>query len=448
MKFKLFRLFFLILIAFATSVILINRYYLSQQLKKITKIELETIASTLIASNLSISVLNKFEATDDIIRDLLDQQRLDRTIRIFNSAGQIVFANDLAHNIEQPASPDGWSDISVNGHQLRRLTISHTNYTLEVGLFLDSEVQQMQAELNQVVVLLLIVLLLSLLFAYFATQTTIRPLHQLGTFFVNYNQRHATHAEVYKLADDDRLALQKLSLSDTEVAQLAKSLLSFLEKSSNERSRKERELFLLAHELKMPLSHIFIELEKLSAETKDEALQKKISYLLLLNKNLSSFIQNYLRVASVQSATTETLQLSASRLDQLIEAYMTTLPSHVRIRIRLSVMESTVVLSETHHLESLISNLIANALKYSETDIKIVVDKSSFTVTDYGPGFSPTALENMGKPFNRSSLSESTGLGLTYCFEIARLYGWKIHHSRINDTTTMTVQFNEESLFT
>jgi hypothetical protein len=52
----------------------------------------------------------------------------------------------------------------------------------------------------------------------------------------------------------------------------------------------------------------------------------------------------------------------------------------------------------------------------------------------------------MGHPFNRSGVEGSTGLGLTYCFEICKLYEWSLQHERLNGKTILKVIFNRDSI--
>ena len=77
MKRKLFWTTFLTLITFTLIVFVVDRFYFLSQIESHAQRELETIASTIIASDLSLEVLNKFETTDDIISDLIDDERAE-----------------------------------------------------------------------------------------------------------------------------------------------------------------------------------------------------------------------------------------------------------------------------------------------------------------------------------------------------------------------------------
>ena len=117
-----------------------------------------------------------------------------------------------------------------------------------------------------------------------------------------------------------------------------------------------------------------------------------------------------------------------------------------RQRVQLQIENELTILAEPHHIESLLVNLVSNALKYSNGEVTVRLTAQTISILDSGPGFSEAALQQMGRPFNRSNLEESTGLGLTYCFEICRLYHWNIQHRRANGQTEMSVTFNIDSI--
>ena len=447
MKRKLFWTIFILFVFFATGVFVFDRLYFFNQINENTESELETIASSIIASNLSIDVLNKFETTDDIVRDLLEDQRIDRSVRIFDPHGQLVFNNDLARDIEDTYSPQTWSEIVVGGHRLKRLTINTGEYILEVGLFLDPKIDRMKSQLNQLLVSLVVILILASIIAVLASEMIMRPLNNLGVFFVNYNLRHQADKSREKLAGEDIESLKLLSKSEDEVSVLARSLLTFLDQTAAERTKKSKDLHFLAHELKTPLSHIVIGLESLKSSEKDPGQLARMDRLMQTCKNLSLFIKDYLRVASIRSASRDSLQVSALHVEKVIQEIAEQINPVDFKRLSFDIKAPLTVLAERYHLESLIQNLISNALTYSENDVHVVLSNGELSISDSGAGFSEKSLQQMGEPFNRSGLEGSSGLGLTYCFEICRLYSWDLRHLRDNNKTTMSVSFNRDSIF-
>ena len=164
-------------------------------------------------------------------------------------------------------------------------------------------------------------------------------------------------------------------------------------------------------------------------------------------KNLSLFIKDYLRVASIRSASRDSLQVSALHVEKVIQEIAEQINPVDFKRLSFDIKAPLTVLAERYHLESLIQNLISNALTYSENDVHVVLSNGELSISDSGACFSEKSLQQMGEPFNRSGLEGSSGLGLTYCFEICRLYSWDLRHLRDNNKTTMSVSFNRDSIF-
>jgi signal transduction histidine kinase len=446
LKRKLFWIIFFLLVAFTAVVFTFDRLYFFNQFNENIESELETIASTIIASNLSVDVLTKFESTDDIVRDLLEHQRLDRSIRIFDLHGELVFSNELAQNITGSYSKQTWSEIVVDNHQLKRLTINAGEYILEVGIFVDSKIKRAKDQLNRILFVMCIALLLALLLAFIASEMLVRPLNKLSAFFVTYNLKDHLRDASEKTITENTEALRRLTHNEDEVSALARSLLSLLDKNAQERDRKDKDLYFLAHELKTPLSHIVIGLESLKLNEINPAQQEKFDRLLLICKNLSIFIKDYLRIAAIRFASKDQLQVSALKLEKTIQNIYDQLKIEDKSRVRVEIKNDLTVAAEPHHLESLIVNLISNALKYSDKEVDVRLESNTLTVTDLGPGFSEKSLANMGQPFNRSGAEGSSGLGLTYCFEICKLYEWSLNHERKDDKTSLRVEFNRDSI--
>lgn len=447
MKRKFFWTFFFIFTLFILAIFTLDRFYLIHQNEESIRSELESMASTIIASNVSIDILNKFEATDDIIRDILENERVDRTIRIFDHNKTLVFFNDLAKTMEGGSSSDTWSEIEVSGHKLKRLTIQTEALTLEIGIFLDSKLDQMKTHLNQIAILLLVMFVLALLISQLMSKLIMSPLNELGQFFINYNlKRSNSSSEEHNPGDIETLKL--LSRSRDEVSILAKSLLSFLDQIKNEENKKNRDIFFLAHELKTPLSHLVIGLESLKQEAANPLENSQLDRLLTICKNLSIFIKDYLRIAAIRSSPLELLQISAVHISRVVSSLTEQLGSNEKSRLIVNLQSDLIILAELHHVESLISNLISNALKYSTGQVFVDITANKLIISNTGAGFSEKALKQIGEPFNRSGLEESSGLGLTYCFEICKVYGWTIQHQKenTNNTTKMIVEFNKDSI--
>jgi signal transduction histidine kinase len=80
-------------------------------------------------------------------------------------------------------------------------------------------------------------------------------------------------------------------------------------------------------------------------------------------------------------------------------------------------------------IEMILINLCENALKYSQDDVRIIIDNDKVSVEDKGVGISDEELENITKKFYRveeNSWDNSLGLGLAIV-----TYMLKLHNSRL-----------------
>jgi len=92
-----------------------------------------------------------------------------------------------------------------------------------------------------------------------------------------------------------------------------------------------------------------------------------------------------------------------------------------------------------------ISNLIENALKYSEDDIYVNFNTKKIDVVDNGIGISKKNLENITNKFFRvheNSWNNSLGLGLFIVNNIVKLHNFKLEiQSKENDGSTFSIKF-------
>lgn len=92
-----------------------------------------------------------------------------------------------------------------------------------------------------------------------------------------------------------------------------------------------------------------------------------------------------------------------------------------------------------------IANLIENAFKYSEDEVKIKFDENSLDVIDSGIGISKSDLENITSKFYRvheNSWNNSLGLGLFIVNNIVNLHNFSLKiESKENEGSTFSIKF-------
>ena len=93
----------------------------------------------------------------------------------------------------------------------------------------------------------------------------------------------------------------------------------------------------------------------------------------------------------------------------------------------------------------LVANLVENAFKYSEDEVKVVFDETSLSVIDTGIGISKSNLENITNKFYRvheNNWNNSLGLGLFIVSNIVNLHKFTLNvESEENEGSIFSIKF-------
>jgi two-component system osmolarity sensor histidine kinase EnvZ len=106
-------------------------------------------------------------------------------------------------------------------------------------------------------------------------------------------------------------------------------------------------------------------------------------------------------------------------------------------RVTVQVPFATVVPAGRRALKRILSNLLQNALRYSEgKPVELVGEprdgETLIRVLDRGPGIEPARIEALFRPFQRLEIQRSptttggVGLGLAIARQLAEVNGWRI----------------------
>ncbi|NJL24454.1 MAG: hypothetical protein HC902_04335 [Calothrix sp. SM1_5_4] len=99
MRRKFFLIVFAILLASILVVSTLQVLFFENERLRLVDQRLETIASSLIASGLSLSMIQNLESTDDLISDLLGEERVDHIINVYSTDGEVLAQNYTAMEI-------------------------------------------------------------------------------------------------------------------------------------------------------------------------------------------------------------------------------------------------------------------------------------------------------------------------------------------------------------
>ena len=197
----------------------------------------------------------------------------------------------------------------------------------------------------------------------------------------------------------------------------------------------------VTHELKTPVASIRLYLQTLQTRDLDEAKRQEFYGIMLEDSDrLLHTIDQVLRAGAMGSILRRSAKV---RLDMAQIARESVELARTRFHLGPEALEyvehtpSAIVLGDSEELKAAVWNLIDNAVKYSQGDVKIRVEldevhnhKVAVRVIDSGVGISPAELKRIFKRFYRIPASvavrtKGSGLGLFIVRSVARKHGGK-----------------------
>jgi len=243
---------------------------------------------------------------------------------------------------------------------------------------------------------------------------------------------------VYALAVRDGKEARPPDSRASEVAALAKAF-EEMRVALEGKAYVEHYTQTLAHELKAPLSAIRGAVELMQEVTMPaEERAQFLAHLRVESIRIQAIIDRMLKLASLEArrGLEETEVLTAiGCANEAVQALMPTWQTR-GLRVRVEGTEAVRVRGERFLLVQAVTNLVQNAIEFSQGGGEIVVKveledgRVRWVVEDEGPGVPEFALARVFDRFyslpRPGSTRKSTGLGLSFVREIAVLHGGEI----------------------
>jgi signal transduction histidine kinase/CHASE3 domain sensor protein len=223
------------------------------------------------------------------------------------------------------------------------------------------------------------------------------------------------------------------------------------------RANKVKTEFLasMSHELRTPLSAIlgFADLLVTSPkETLSTRARESLERIKRNGEHLMSLINDVLDLAKAEAGRID-VRLAPVNLGQLARACVAELDSlrgSKDLRLTADVPDSLEVLTDAQRVRQILLNLLANAIKFTESGEVVLAMRSTPTeirlsVTDTGVGIPPEALNQLFQDFHQLEVGDGkrysgTGVGLALSRRLARALGGEIEvRSREREGSTFTL---------
>ena len=269
----------------------------------------------------------------------------------------------------------------------------------------------------------------------------------LAAYFISIRIRKETDSILYfltQLSNNNKTAIPIVSNYTYEFNKITKLLnkVAFkLSKRERQKAKQNAKLKLanrqkdeiisaLSHEFKNPIAIISGYSETIiNDELMPQAVKNKFLTKIHTNANKMSQIIDKLRLTLKLEEGKQEIQLLPCSMKRLIENCVSDLKDKYKNReIEISGVDITLKVDETL-ISMAISNLIENALKYSEDEIIVNISSESICIIDRGIGIEEKELANINQKFYRISnngWNNSLGLGLFIVQSVLTLHNFKL----------------------
>ena len=380
----------------------------------------------------SISVNPVFVQFYDNNKEVIDKSPnlKNSNLKLFNNSNNIFIdtkLNDIPLRQIQTA-------IINKGEVVGYLVVAMSLEDFEIVLILK----------NILLITFPLILILLFLIARFFAGKSIKPVRTIID----------TSSQITKDNLQTRIPLPK---NKDELYVLSENINNLLNRIESAIDREKQFTSDASHELRTPLAVIKGTMEVLIRKPRNQQeYEEKIQFCISEVDRLNHMVDQLLLLARFenqkQNVKQETIYLNALILDNLTRFSEKT--ENKKIKIVADFTEDFYVQSDNYLVSIIFSNLISNAIKYTNDNgkIELKLEKNLtdiiFTIADNGVGISEQDLNKIFNSFYRSDVTnhpdiKGTGLGLSIVKRLCDLLKIKISvESKINEKTKFTLIFS------
>ena len=339
-------------------------------------------------------------------------------------------------------------DTKLNDIPLRQIQTAIINKGEVVGyLVVAMSLEDFEIVLilkNILLITFPLILILLFLIARFFAGRSIKPVRTIID----------TSSQITKDNLQTRIPLPK---NKDELYVLSENINNLLNRIESAIDREKQFTSDASHELRTPLAVIKGTMEVLIRKPRNQQeYEEKIQFCISEVDRLNHMVDQLLLLARFenqkQNVKQETIYLNALILDNLTR--FSEKIENKKIKIVADFTEDFYVQSDNYLVSIIFSNLISNAIKYSNDNgkIELKLEKTLtdiiFTIADNGVGISEQDLNKIFNSFYRSDVTnhpdiKGTGLGLSIVKRLCDLLKIKISvESKINEKTKFTLIFS------
>jgi heavy metal sensor kinase len=254
--------------------------------------------------------------------------------------------------------------------------------------------------------------------------------------------------------------------SKDELGELANTFDAMLGRLQAAFERQRQFVADASHELRTPLTIVNLETSRaIASHRSPQEYQHALSIIHSENDFMTSLVNDLLTLARMDAGQTTIEKTRLDLSDVAVETLerLTPLANRNGVTLEASSLPEAYILGDRQYLLQMLSNLVENAIKYTNGDLKRVRVETGTTdgyvwvrVADTGPGIAPEHLPHLfdrfyrvdkartrnDEPESESKAPSGSGLGLSIVQWIAQVHGGKVYvESKLGVGTTFEVRF-------
>jgi len=212
-------------------------------------------------------------------------------------------------------------------------------------------------------------------------------------------------------------------------------------------------VYVTSHDLQVPLVSMQGFASEVLASQKDKLDEEGVYCLTRLQSNVERMHKLVLSLLDISRLNTHTNPYQKFNLKTLLKKITKDISLTIEEnKATVNFENLPTIYADKQRIESVLRNLLTNALNYEAKQIDVTFNNGILAVTDDGIGVPQTELKKIFFPGERLKMNnaEGVGMGLAFCEKVVKKHQGSIWATSkgLNKGTTINIQFNKTTLKT